>query len=198
MIKNEYHKTVFLWTDDEADLSVLSEIILKMGLQAILCGSEKDLLQYPGFLIFAKESNIYSLFFEYNPQITKKINENELQLIVIDEFIGYHIPKHIKKIKIKSLDDSEIFTIIDLAAKNAMLINKKYEIFKTKLNRIFYIYTQLTEKGEVTFNDVLDKTKISKRTFSRDIKTIKDVCQDKSIEFDTYINGYMWREWKKK
>ena len=53
---------------------------------------------------------------------------------------------------------------------------------KKRFNRLLYIYTLFNETGGVNMDEVLFRTNISKRTYYRDIETIKEICVNMKIE----------------
>lgn len=204
MQKYEYRNTIAVWTDNKADQVTLSVIINKKGYVPFICEKEDDLLPIPYFLLFAKYSREASWFIGTNNEIRKKVTDGDLKCVVLyhladsnyfdDISRGYHFPKHVIKIDMDTLNLNEINGIIDTQAHKAHKINKRQEALIVKLGRLFYIYSQLVDNGQISVEEVLEKAQITRRTLSRDIKTIRDICIDKSIENQSDFNVYVMKD----
>lgn len=206
MMKYEYRKTIALWTDNKADQETLSMNISENGYHPFVCEKEDDLLSVPYFLLFAKYSREAAWLIGANKEIRKKVTDGDLKCVVLyhladpnyfdDVSRGFHFPKHTIKIDMDTFNKNEINGIIDNQAKKAQKISKRQKALGVKLNRLFYIYSQLVDKGEISVEETLEMTHISRRTLSRDIKTIRDVCIDKSIENQSDFNVYVMKDLK--
>ena len=190
MIQDEYKKTIVVWTDNKADQKTLRKIIRGLKFHPVIVESDKvgDVLKIHCFLIFARGCLVQSDFFDTR---RTALSNGELTFVFIDNSRPFPnvSPKNIiqlditKPINVKSLIKKLSLTI-DRFSKRRAAMNKK-------LSRLFYIYTLLKETGSVSMEDVLFRTKISKRTYYRDIETIKDVCVDMRIE-GTGVTGNYW------
>lgn len=204
----EYRKTIAVWTDNKADQVTLSVIINGKGYVPFICEKEIDLLPIPYFLLFAKYSREASWFIGTNNEIRKKVMDGDLKCVVLyhltdpdfhkDISRGYYFPKDVIKIDMDTLNLNEINGIIGTQAQKARGIGKRNEALNIKLNRIFYIYSQLVDNGQISIDVILERAKITRRTLSRDIKTIRDVCIDKSIKHDPDFNLYTMKDLKDK
>jgi hypothetical protein len=204
----EYRKTIAVWTDNKADQATLSVIINGKGYVPFICEKEDDLLPIPYFLLFAKYSSEAFNFVYSNYEYRKKVTDGDLKCVVLyhltdpeshkDISRGYHFPTDVIKIDMDSLSGNEINKIIESQAQKAQRIGKRSEALNIKLNRIFYIYSQLVDNGQISVDVILERAKITRRTLSRDIKTIRDVCIDKSIEHDPDFNSYTMKDLKDK
>jgi len=202
----EYKKTIAVWTDNKTDQDILSKIISGNGYDPFLCEQKDDLLPIPYFLLFAKYSREAAWFIGANKEIRKKVKDGNLKCAVLyhlndpdhpDEFSrGQQFPKDTIKIDMDAWSKNEIDEIIENQAQKASKINKRHEALAVKLNRLFYIYSQLVDKGEISVEEILEITHISRRTLSRDIRTIREVCIDKLIENQSDFNVYVMRDLK--
>jgi len=207
-MKYEYKKTIAVWTDNKADQKTLSMIISGKGYMPFICEKEDDLLPIPYFLLFAKYCREAAWFIGANNDIRKKVTDGDLKCVVLyhltdsefpkDISRGYSFPKDAIKIDMDTLSKNEIMGIIENQAQKAQKISKRNEALAVKLNRLFYIYSQLVDKGEISVKEMLEKAHISRRTLSRDIKTIREVCIDKSIENYSDSNVYVMKDLKNK
>lgn len=207
-MKYEYRKTIALWTDNMADQETFSMIIRENGYQPLICEKQDDLLPISYFLLFAKNCREVSHFIITNKKIRKNITDGDLKFVVLNHWSdsnclydisrGFHFPEDTIKIDMDSFSKKEINGIIEKQAEMAQKISKRNEALNIKLNRIFYIYSQLVDKGEIKVDEILERTRITRRTLSRDIKTIRDVCIDKSIENHSDFNVYVIKDLKEK
>lgn len=181
MIKHGYNKTIVIWTDNESDQKMLTKIIKGLRLYPVIMDTDnvKEVIKTHCFLIFAKGSLVQSDFFD---TMRTGIKNGELTFVFIDDNRPYPnvSPRSIIQLDINNPDD--VKSLIKKQAIVAERFNKRREAMNKKLSRLFYIYTVLMETGNVKMEDVLYRTKISKRTFYRDMEIIKDVCLDIKIE----------------
>jgi len=207
-MKYKYNKTIAVWTDNLADQETLSMIISENGYHSFACEKEDDLLSVPYFLLFTKYSREAAWLIGANKEIRKKVTDGYLKCVVlyhladnsslVDISRGYHFPKDTIKIDMDTIKKNEITGIIENQAQIAQKLSKRQEALGVKLNRLFYIYSQLVDKGQISVEETLEITNISRRTLSRDIKTIRDVCIDKSIENQSDLNLYVMKDLKDK
>jgi hypothetical protein len=207
-MKYKYNKTIAVLTDNKADQVTLSMIINQKGYDPFISELEDDLLSVPYFLLFTKYSREAAWLIGANKEIRKKVTDGYLKCVVlyhladnsslVDISRGYHFPKDTIKIDMDALNKNEVIGIIEKQAQNAQKLSKRQEALGVKLNRLFYIYSQLVDKGEISVEETLEITNISRRTLSRDIKTIRDVCIDKSIENQSDLNLYVMKDLKDK
>lgn len=190
MIVNEYKKTIVVWADDYSTQMTLSKIIKSLKLSPVIFKNDniKAVLKIPCFLIFAKGDLMPSEFI-----MARKValSNGELTIAFFDDDRPYpksYSSKGIIQLDITKPDDVKSF--IEKLSKEVDRFSKRREAMKKKLNRLFYIYTLLKETGSVSTEDVLYRTAISKRTFYRDMETLKDICVDMQIEGSsgTYYN----------
>lgn len=189
MIKDEYKKTIVVWTDSKPDQKVLAKIIrgLKFNPVIIATDNVRDVLKVHCFLIFAKGRLVQADFFD-----TRKtaLRSRELTFVFIDDSRPYPnvSPKSVTQIDLSIPD--EVKNLIRKKSIEIELFSKRRLAMEKKLNRLFYIYTLLKETGSVRMEDVLFRAKISKRTYYRDIETIKDICVDMRIESSGTTGDY--------
>jgi hypothetical protein len=207
-MKHEYKKTIAVWTDIKADQDILSTIISGKGYDPFISEKEDELLSIPYFLLFAKYSREAAWFIGANKEIRKKVTDGDLKCVVLyhladpkyfdDISRGFHFPKDTIKIDMDTVNKNEITGIIEKQANKAQKISTRKEALSVKLNRLFYIYSQLVDKGEISVTEILEKAHITRRTLSRDIKTIRDVCIDKTIENHSDFNVYVMKDLENK
>jgi len=182
MIKNEYKKTVIVWTDDTTQQKILVKIITSLKLNPVIFNSNNvgPVLKVHCFLILVKGSLIPSGFFDAR---NVALRTGELTVTFIDESKPLTKEYSVKNtIQLDITKPNEVTTYIKNLSLKVDSFSKRREALKKKLNRLFYIYTLLKEKGSVSIEDVLFRTEISKRTFYRDMETLKDICFDMQIE----------------
>jgi hypothetical protein len=172
MIIREYIKTIVIWTDDKTAQKELKKTISGIGFHPVIIDTNN-------VQEVAKGGLVQSDFFD---TMRTGIKEGEITFVFIDDSRPYPnvSPKSILQMDISNPDDVKSF--IKKQANVAIRFKKRREAMKTKLSRLFYIYTLLTETGSVKMEDVFFRTKISKRTFYRDMEVIKDVCTEFRIE----------------
>ncbi len=189
MIQTEYNKTIVVWTDSKQDQKTLTKIIRGLRFHPVVIETDRvrDVLKIHCFLIFAKGGLVQSDFFETR-RIALKIGE--LTIVFIDDSRPFPnvSPKNIIQLDIKKSVD--VKSLIKKQSLEIGRFNKRREAMKKKLSRLFYIYTLLKETGSVSMEDVLFRTKIKKRTYYRDIETIKDICVDMRIESTGIAGNY--------
>jgi len=61
--------------------------------------------------------------------------------------------------------------------------NIKQDVFRDKIHRIIFLYKLLNEGKDIVTNEICELFEISDRTLRRDIKVLRDVC-DNEIYFD--------------
>lgn len=182
MIKNEYKKTVVVWTDDFDDQQILVEIIKSLKLNPVVFKNEKvgPVLKVHCFLILAKGGLIPADFFDTR---YVALRTGELTVMFIDESKPLSTKYSVKNtIELDITKPNEVMTYIKNLSLKVDSFSKRRDAMKTKLNRLFYIYTLLKETGRVSKEDVLYRTEISERTFYRDMETLKDICVEMQIE----------------
>ena len=189
MVVPGYNKTVAIWSSNPSDIGILTEIIMGLKLNSITCETTEAFLNSRCFIVFASGKMVSSHFFISNPAVEKKVVEGELKFVFIDDERPSFYPRNSKVVDIHN--PSSVKDIILKQAKETEKFNIRREALKNKLGRIFYIYTQLIEKGVVHMDDVLDKTHITKRTFYRDMEVIKQVCPSMRIENTSGERSYV-------
>lgn len=189
MIKDEYKKTIVVWTDSKPEQKILVKIIrgLKFNPVIIATDNVQDVLKVHCFLIFATGRLVQADFFD-----TRKtaLRSGELTCVFIDDSRPYpnFSPKSVIQLDISKPD--EVKNLIKKKSKEIDLFSKRRLAMEQKLKRLFYIYTILKETGSIRMEDVIFRAKISKRTFYRDIETIKDICVDMRIESSGTTGDY--------
>lgn len=190
MITKGYNKTISVWSDNESDWRVLKPIINKSGFDAVLCKNGDDVSKIPAFLIFARINKIPTYYFSNHEILMKRLKKGMVKLVLLDKKEADYPYMDLVKVEIESIVD------IELEIKKQAEVAEKYNLrmieLHNKLHRIFYIYSELL-KDKVILDDILEEAGISRRTLTRDIKIIREVCLDKNIYFDEYDQSYYMR-----
>jgi len=181
MIRYDYKKTVVIWTDEKEIQADLSKIVKDLGFNPKVVDKvdNQEVLATHCFLILAKGSMVRPDFFEIR---SLAIKSGELTFVFIDSERPY--PKssslHIDQINI--YNEEEIKSLIIQRSKVVAKFQRRRDAMKKRFNRLFFIYTLFKEAGVVRMDDVIFRTGISKRTYYRDIETIRDICVEMKIE----------------
>jgi hypothetical protein len=185
MIDLKNTKSVSIWSNEVSDQVTLTKIITHLGYTPVICLSQDDAVKTTSFVIFAREE-LASAWIQRNYiyNFKRKIKEGALAFVVIDSGKGLSFPEGVTKIDLGSIDRKEIESIIVMQGGKTERASRREQALKVKLNRLFYIYSELLAHGQVSVDDVVSKTGMSARTISRDIKTIKEICIDKVIRKD--------------
>jgi hypothetical protein len=190
MITKGYNKTISVWSDNESDWLVLKPIINKSGFDAVLCSNKDDVSKIPAFLIFARNNEIPTYYFSNHAVLMRRLKKGMIKLVLLDDKKPYNLYMDLDKVEIESIVAIELE--IKKQAEVVAKINLRMIELHNKLHRIFYIYSELLE-DKVFIDDILEEAGISRRTLTRDIKIIREVCLDKNIYFDDYDQSYSMR-----
>ncbi len=190
MITKGYNKTIAVWSDSDSDGLALTPIINKLGFDAVLCKNKDDVAIIPAFLIFARINKIPTYYFSGHAVLTKRLKNEMVKLVLLDNVKPANLYMELNKVDIESQVD------IEQEIKKQAVVADKFNLrmiqLQDKLHRIFYIYRQLLE-GKVILDEILEEANISRRTLTRDIKIIREVCMDKNIYFDEDDHSYNMR-----
>jgi uncharacterized protein YfkK (UPF0435 family) len=99
-------------------------------------------------------------------------------------------PIEVKRISHKNVNTEMIKNIIEIWNDYKNKLNQREKILTKKLARLFYIYHILYEKESISASEIINIAKISKRTFQRDLKILKEVLVTKNIKLDPESQTY--------
>jgi hypothetical protein len=190
MIAKGYKKTIVVWSDQNSDWLALKPIINKLGFDAVLCKNKDDVSKITTFLIFARIRKIPNYYFSEHAVLKKRLEKGMVKLVLLDKKNLDSLYMEVDKVGIENINDIE--KNIKKQAEVAEKYNLRMIELQDKLHRIFYIYKQLLE-DKLILDDILEEANISRRTLTRDIKIIREVCIDKKIYFDEYDQSYYMR-----
>jgi hypothetical protein len=181
MIRYDYKKTVVIWTDDKKVQEDLKKIVkeLRFNPKVVDNADNTEVMAIHSFLIFAKSSLVQADFFDKR---SIAIRSGELTIVFIDSSRPYPKFSSMDIDQINISNKEEVKSVIIQKSIQAAKFQRRRVAMKKRFNRLFFIYTLLKETGGVKMDDMLFRTKISKRTYYRDIETIKEICVDMNIE----------------
>jgi hypothetical protein len=151
--------------------------------------NDVDVINTNCFIIFAKSLLVPSQFFMDRKEFLQKVNDGEVKIVFLDDDSTLriqNIPPKAQRINVA--DEAEIKKWIKMRGKKPEKGDKRRMALKTKVGRLFYIYSEIYPDSSVSMEDILYRSGISKRTFHRDIELINEILWDKKVVLDCY--GY--------
>ena len=195
MREQGYNKTILIWSDKESDKVTLTKIIKGLKFHPIVfenMDNDVDVSKTRCFIIFARGYLVPSQFFVERREILNQVNAGELKFVFLDDdVIRLHTPPNSIRLFIANKD--EIKEVIKKQAKEAGKFNKRRIAMKKQVGRLFYIYTQLNDKGCFSMKEIIDLSGISKRTFHRDIELINKILINRTVALD-YTGNYSFKD----
>ena len=173
-----------IWCENLHNIQVLKDAFEMHSKKYAVIDNIKTIIKKPKAVIFAEEDLLSHSFFIDNKNVTKKIDELSWVFIIIGtkrkiKPFPYMIKRMNKNLKSEK-QISEILSTLSKAKKKP----KQNNVLSKKINRLIYIYVNLYEKETITYDEINSVSLISKRTFLRDLETLRDILITQTIVFD--------------
>ena len=174
-----------IWCENEQNIQLLQTAVSQITDNYLVLKNMKSIFKKPKVVVFVEEELLHESFFGDNKNICEKIEDLQWFVIVIGSkkklnpfpYMAKRIDKPLKSV-------SQIAPVLDKISASAQKQNSRNNVFAKKLNRLFYIYHCLYEKETITYEEVKGISNISKRTFLRDLQTLREVLVTQTITYD--------------
>jgi hypothetical protein len=191
MTKNNESFFYAIWCENEQNIKLLQTAISQITDNYLVLKNIKSIFKKPKVVVFVEEELLHESFFGDNKNTCEKIEDLQWFVIVIGHkkklnpfpYMAKRIDKPLKSI-------SQIAPVLDKISTSAQKPNSRNNVLAKKLNRLFYIYHCLYEKETITYEEVKSISKISKRTFFRDLDTLREVLLTQTITYDENEKHY--------
>ena len=185
MTKNNESFIYAIWCENEQNIQLLQTAVSQITDNYLVLKNMKSIFKKPKVVVFVEEELLHESFFGDNKNICEKIEDLQWFVIVIGSkkklnpfpYMAKRIDKPLKSV-------SQIAPVLDKISASAQKHNSRNNVFAKKLNRLFYIYHCLYEKETITYEEVKSISNISKRTFLRDLQTLREVLVTQTITYD--------------
>ena len=191
MTKNNESFFYAIWCVNEQNIQLLQTAISQITNNYLVLKNINSIFKKPKVVVFVEEELLHESFFGDNKNICEKIEDLQWFVIVIGHkkklnpfpYMAKRIDKPLKSVL-------QIAPVLDKISASAQKQNSRNNVFAKKLNRLFYIYHCLYEKETITYEEVKSISKISKRTFFRDLDTLREVLLTQTITYDENEKHY--------
>jgi hypothetical protein len=175
--------TILVWTNNQDIIRFSSDIAEDLKLNIYHADVETDLMAVPCFLMIVDSEKLKEIFLSDFNKIAKHMDDSKCSIVVFGKRLT-NVPYYVKaliKYGNKIITKEYIHNLI-LKAMNSKK-NIKQNVFREKIHRIIFLYKLLNEGKGIVTNEICELFEISDRTLRRDIKVLRDVC-DNEIFFD--------------
>jgi hypothetical protein len=180
-----------IWESDGKNENTLREISLERKCSFLSITDIKTILNKKELVLFIEEDLLEKDFFSKNKAICEKIEKRDWIVILFGHKKKFKpLPYLVKRTRNIIRDPKELNIALDQLEKARLTPNSRENIFNKKMNRLFYIYYCMTDRDSVTFEEIEFVSGISKRTFQRDIQTLKEVLITQKINYNEYEKCY--------
>lgn len=180
-----------IWESNKKNERIIHEISSNRNGSFLAISSIDEVINEEKVTLFVDENLIELDFFSRNKAICDKIEKLEWVLILIGHKKKFKpLPYLAKRIKSTIKDLRELEIALDILEKTRNNPLSRETTFNKKMNRLFYIYYCLTDRDSVTYEEIAFVSGVSKRTFQRDIKTLKEVLATQNIICNEYEKKY--------
>ena len=173
-----------IWCENLHNIQVLKDGIKKHTKNFAVIDNINSIVKKSKAIVFVEEDLLSETFFIDNKNVTKKIDELSWVFIIIGtkrkiKPFPYMVKRMNKNLKSEK-QISEILSTLSKAKKKP----KQNNVLSKKINRLIYIYVNLYDKETITYDEINSVSLISKRTFLRDLETLRDILITQTIVFD--------------
>ena len=151
---------------------------------------EQDVFKVNDQIIFIEEDLLSDSIFGNNHLCDIIESKSVFFIIIGNNKFFKRQPIEVKRISHKNVNTEMIKNIIEIWNDYKNKLNQREKILTKKLARLFYIYHILYEKESISASEIINIAKISKRTFQRDLKILKEVLVTKNIKLDPESQTY--------
>lgn len=142
-------------------------------------------------VLFIDEELIEKDFFSKQKAINEKIKKLEWIVIILGNRKKFKpLPYLVKRTRNIIRDPKMVNIALDQLEKAKLTPNSRKNILNKKLNRLFYIYYCLSDRDSVTYEEIAFVSGVSRRTFQRDIQTLKEVLVLQTINYNDFEKCY--------
>ena len=191
MTKNNESFFYAIWCEKEQNIQLLQTAVSQITDNYLILKNIKSIFKKPKVVVFVEEELLPESFFGDNKNICEKIEDLQWFIIVIGHKKKLNpLPYMAKRIDKPLKSVSQIAPVLDKISASAQKHNSRNNVLAKKLNRLFYIYHCLYEKETITYEEVKSISNISKRTFLRDLETLREVLVTQTITYDENEKHY--------
>jgi hypothetical protein len=181
-----------VWSDNQETKKSIQLILEKRDQEYSEISSMHDIMDNKEIILFVDEDLLSSNFFFTNKLICERIENGQWQFIILGFKKKFKpLPYMVKRTYQSIKNSDEIEKSVSLLKKSILKPKSRDYTFAKKMNRLFYIYHCLYEKESISFEEVQSFSKISRRTFQRDLQTLREVLVTQKITLDESTNCYV-------
>lgn len=180
-----------IWDSTGNNRQILREISLERNGSFLAITDIQAVINEKELVLFIEEDLLEKDFFSKQKAICEKIKKLEWIVILLGHRKKFKpLPYLIKRTRNIIRDPKMVNIALDQLERAKLTPNSRKNVLNKKMNRLFYIYYCLSDRDSVTYEEIAFVSGISRRTFQRDINTLKSVLVMQEIHYNDYEKCY--------